>query len=182
MIFTETPLKGSYLIEIEPINDERGFFSRLFCEKEFKELKLNTKWVQINNSLSKSSGTLRGLHLQNKPNTEIKLIRCIKGLIWDVIVDVRLGSSTYGQWFAETLSSKKRNMIYVPEGFAHGFISLEENSEIIYLNSEFYAPGSELTLFWNDSEVSINWPIKPIYISSKDKKGISLRELKKKFN
>ncbi len=177
MIFTETPLEGSYSIQLEPRDDERGFFSRLFCAREFEEYNLNTRWVHINNSLSKSTGTLRGLHLQNKPYTEVKLIRCIKGSIWDVIVDIRKQSKTFGKWYGMELDSEKRNMMYVPKGFAHGFVSLKEKSEIIYLNSEFYEPNSELTLSWNDVEVNINWPIDPIYISDKDKKGISLREV-----
>jgi len=182
LIFTETPLKDSYTIEIEPREDDRGFFSRLFCAREFEEYNLNTRWVHINNSLSKSCGTLRGLHLQNKPYTEVKLIRCIKGSIWDVIVDIREKSSTFGKWYGQELNSTKRNMMYVPKGFAHGFISLEENCEIIYLNSEFYEPSSEITLSYDDNSVDIDWPIDPTDISEKDKKGLCLNEVAETYS
>ncbi len=160
------------------IKDQRGFFARLFCEKEFKERNLNFKWVNINNSLSNQVGTLRGLHMQTEPMQEVKLIRCIKGAIWDVAVDLRRDSSTFGQWEGIELNDENRLMFYVPKGFAHGFITLREKTEIVYLNSEFYAPESEITLLWSDPLVNIHWPFTPKIISEKDKKGLSLEFIK----
>ena len=175
MKFISTPLSGSYLIDLEIKSDERGFFARYFCEKEFEINGLNTKWVQINNSHSNVKGTLRGLHFQNRPKSEIKLVRCIQGAIWDVIVDVRKKSKTFGKWFGAEITSTNRTMMYVPEGFAHGFITLEPNTEIIYLVSEFYSLEDENTILWNDQSIDINWPINPKIISNKDLNG-------KKFN
>jgi len=175
MKFINTPLSGSYLIDLEIKSDERGFFARYFCEKEFNKNGLNTKWVQINNSLSNKKGTLRGLHFQSEPKSEVKLVRCIQGAIWDVIVDVRKNSNTFGKWFGAEITSKNRTMMYVPEGFAHGFITLEPNTEIIYLVSEFYSLEDENTILWNDQSIDINWPINPKIISNKDLNG-------KKFN
>jgi dTDP-4-dehydrorhamnose 3,5-epimerase len=177
MKYTETPLRGSYLIDLQPVTDERGFFARYYCEHEFQAQGLNTIWLQINNSLSVETGTLRGLHFQKKPNTEVKMVRCLQGAIWDVIVDVRAGSITFGKWFGAELTAQNRTMMYVPEGFAHGFISLRKNSEILYLVSESYSPSSEVTLSWNDPLVNIRWPIKPKFISEKDKAGKPLNLL-----
>ena len=178
MIFQETNLKGAYLIKQEAKEDQRGFFSRYFCAKEFSQKNLNANWVQINNSLSNDVGTIRGMHMQKKPFQEVKLVRCISGAIYDVIVDLRNNSSTFGKYFASELNSENRNMMYVPKGFAHGFITIKPKSEIIYLVSEFYSPESEMTLKYDDSEVDIKWPIKPQLISEKDKKGLSLNNFK----
>jgi dTDP-4-dehydrorhamnose 3,5-epimerase len=177
MKYTKTPLLGNYLIDLEQHGDERGFFARYFCEREFSENGLNARWVQINNSMSKEIGTLRGLHFQHQPNAEVKLVRCLKGAIWDVVVDLRQGSETFGKWFGAKLSAENRSMMYVPKGFAHGFISLEPDSEIIYLVSDFYAPALEGTLIWNDPEVAINWPLVPAVISEKDALGQELRSI-----
>ena len=177
MIFKKTKLEGNYLIDLEPRADERGFFARYFCEREFSEKGLNTRWVQINNSMSRDVGTLRGLHFQRAPHTEVKLVRCLQGSIWDVVVDLREGSKTYGNWFGATLSDKNRTMMYVPKGFAHGFISLEPNAEILYLVSDFYAPDHEETLNWNDQDVGIDWPIAPSIVSDKDSRGVLLRDI-----
>jgi len=178
MKFEQTNLKGNFIINLEKKEDERGFFARYFCEKEFSEHGLNTKWVQINNSESKEMGTLRGLHYQRGPKAEVKLIRCLKGAIWDVVVDLRNKSATYGKWFGKKLSDKNRTMMYVPKGFAHGFISLESNTEILYLVSDFYAPELEGDLIWNDPNVSIDWPIQPSVISDKDKAANSFEKIK----
>jgi len=178
MKFEQTNLKGNFIINLEKKEDERGFFARYFCEKEFSEHGLNTKWVQINNSESKEMGTLRGLHYQRGPKAEVKLIRCLKGAIWDVVVDLRNKSATYGKWFGKKLSDKNRTMMYVPKGFAHGFISLEPNTEILYLVSDFYAPELEGDLIWNDPNVSIDWPIQPSVISDKDKAANSFEKIK----
>ena len=177
MKFINTPLSGSYLIDLEIKSDERGFFARYFCEKEFNKNGLNTKWVQINNSLSYEKGTLRGLHFQNEPKSEVKLVRCIQGAIWDVIVDVRKNSKTFGKWFGAEITSTNRTMMYVPEGFAHGFITLEPNTEIIYLVSEFYSLADENTILWNDQSIDINWPIYPKIISDKDLNGKKLDKI-----
>jgi len=177
MIFKETKLEGNYLINLQLKEDERGFFARYYCKKEFSQKGLNTKWVQINTSASKEVGTLRGLHYQREPNAEVKLVRCLKGSIWDVVVDLREMSKTFGKWFAAKLSDENRTMMYVPKGFAHGFISLEPNSEILYFVSDFYAPNLEGTLIWNDKKVEINWPIEPKVVSDKDLKGINLEKI-----
>lgn len=171
MIFNPTPLDGAMLIDLEPNQDERGFFARYFCEHTFAKQGLNTRWVQVNNSLSKQKGTLRGLHFQTEPYAEVKLVRCIQGAIWDVVVDVRPSSNTFGHYFAAQLSAENRTMMYVPKGFAHGFITLQENSEIIYMVSEFYNPQAEKTLLWSDKQVGIPWPIEPSVISEKDQLG-----------
>ena len=178
MKFEQTNLIGNFLINLEKKEDDRGFFARYFCEKEFSEHGLNTKWVQINNSESKDKGTLRGLHYQREPKAEIKLIRCLKGAIWDVVVDLRYNSETYGKWFGKKLSDENRTMMYVPKGFAHGFISLEPNTEILYLVSDFYAPDLEGDLIWNDPNVAINWPIQPLVISDKDKAANTFKKIK----
>lgn len=169
MKFTETPLSGSYLIDLEPRQDERGFFARYFCEQEFAAQGLNSHWAQINNSFSKTKGTLRGLHFQFPPHAEVKLVRCLQGAIWDVILDVRKGSSTYGKWFAAELTPQNRTMMYVPKGFAHGFISLEDNSEILYLVSSQYNAENEGTVRWDDQMHAISWPFMPTEISDKDR-------------
>jgi dTDP-4-dehydrorhamnose 3,5-epimerase len=168
MIFKPLKLDGAYLINLEKKEDERGFFARYYCDKEFSAHGLNTEWLQINNSYSKHKGTLRGLHFQYPPFSEVKLIRCIKGAIWDVIVDIRKDSKTYGEWYAAKLSDDNRAMMYVPKGFAHGFISLTDESEILYLVSSEYNSDSEGTLKWDDQFHQITWPIKPQIISEKD--------------
>ena len=177
MKLKETRLPGNYLIDLDLREDERGFFARYFCEKEFSNAGLNTRWVQINNSMSCDVGTLRGLHFQRPPHAEVKLVRCLRGSIWDVVVDLRKGSDRYGKWFGATLSDKNRTMMYVPKGFAHGFVSLESDSEILYLVSDFYAPEAEGTLIWNDPDVGIQWPIQPQVLSGKDSQGRLLRDI-----
>lgn len=177
MKFTELELKGAYLIDLEKREDSRGFFARYFCEEEFNRQGLASNWVQINNSMSMRPGTLRGLHFQTPPHAEVKLVRCLRGAIWDVIVDLRKGSETYGKWFGSELNETNRSMMYVPQGFAHGFVSIEKNSEILYLVSDRYHPEAEKTLLWSDSNVSIKWPRTPTLISEKDSAGSLLRDL-----
>lgn len=171
MIFKDTNLKDNYLIDLELKEDQRGFFARYFCAKEFSQKGLNTNWVQINNSACKEKGILRGLHYQKKAKAEVKLVRCFRGAIWDVVVDLRHKSKTFGKYFGAKLSEENRTMMYVPKGFAHGFISLEPNTEILYLVSEYYAPELEGTLIWDDPKVGIDWPILPKVISNKDLNG-----------
>jgi dTDP-4-dehydrorhamnose 3,5-epimerase len=168
MIFKKLKLEGSYLIKLDPMQDNRGFFSRVFCENEFKENGLNSNWVQINNSYNKFKGTLRGMHMQNEPFDEVKLVRCIKGEIYDVIVDLRIKSKTFGKWVGQKLSETNREMMYVPSGFAHGFISLTDDSEIMYFSSNFYNGNYERSLNYADKNVGINWPTEIVHVSEKD--------------
>ena len=168
MKFTKLPLIGAYTIDLEKREDERGFFARYWCQKEFIQNELDTNIVQINNSFSRYKGTLRGLHFQYPPKAEIKIVRCIHGSIWDVILDIRDGSPTYGEWYAVELNAENRTMMLVPQGFAHGVLSLLDNTEIIYLASEFYSSEFEGTLRWDDAFHGIEWPINPKVISAKD--------------
>jgi dTDP-4-dehydrorhamnose 3,5-epimerase len=169
MNFIRIPLEGSFLVNLEQNKDDRGFFARLFCQDEFVKMGLNDKWVQINNSYNEKKGTMRGLHFQRSPNAEIKLVRCLKGAIWDVIVDLRYESKTYGKWFGAELNEQNRTMMYVPRGFAHGFITLVDKTEIIYFVSNPYVKELEEGLLWNDDFINIKWPIYPSIISNKDK-------------
>lgn len=169
MKFTETKLKGAFVIEIELMKDERGSFGRSWCANEMKEHGLNTNICQANVSFNKSKGTLRGMHYQIAPYQEAKLVRCSMGSIYDVIIDLRPKSPTFKQWVGVELSQKNYKMLYVPEDFAHGFITLEDNCEISYLMSEFYVPGAGATIRWNDPIFNIQWPFEPTVISEKDK-------------
>lgn len=174
MIFRPLFLSGAFLIEPERREDDRGFFARVFCEKEFSDHGLEIRWVQMNNSFNHQKGTMRGLHFQIPPSSETKLVRCVSGSIWDVIVDLRKGSPTFAKWFAAELNGANRAMMYVPRGFAHGFVSLTGNSEILYLTSEYYSPEHERTLRWNDPLHRIDWPLAPVVISEKDKSAADL--------
>lgn len=169
MIFTETKLKGAFIIEVEKKEDERGFFGRSWCAKEMKDHGLNVNIRQANISLNKAKGTLRGMHFQIAPHQEAKLVRCSRGSIYDVIIDLREDSSTFKQWIGVELTQDNYKMLYVPEDFAHGFITLEDNCEISYLMSEFYVPGAGATIRWNDPLFKIDWPMEPVVISEKDK-------------
>ncbi|HXY02764.1 MAG TPA: dTDP-4-dehydrorhamnose 3,5-epimerase [Terriglobales bacterium] len=159
MIFRETRLAGAFVIEPEKLEDDRGFFARSWCEREFAEHKLNPRIAQCNISRNKKKGTLRGMHYQVAPHTEAKLVRCTQGAIFDVIIDLRAGSPTFKQHLAETLTAQNHKMLYVPEGMAHGFQSLEDNSEVFYQISEFYAPQYARGVRWNDPAFGISWPI-----------------------
>lgn len=169
MIFRETPLKGAYLIDLEKRADDRGFFARVFCTREFADHGLAASFVQVNNSLAASRGTLRGMHYQLPPKAETKLVRCVRGALFDVIVDLREGSETLGRYYAAELTAENRTMLYVPKGFAHGFITLEENSEAMYFVDEFYAPEMERGVRWDDPAFGIQWPIHPTVLSDKDR-------------
>lgn len=169
MIFKETKLKGAYLIEIEPIEDERGFFARSFCRNELKAHEIDMEIVQCNISYNKRKGTLRGMHYQAAPYQEGKIVSCTRGSIYDVIIDLRDDSSTYCKWIAVGLSALRRNMLYVPKGFAHGFLTLEDNTEVFYHMSEFYAPGYGRGVRWNDPAFGIEWPDNVSVISNQDK-------------
>lgn len=168
MQFEQLQVHGAYLITPEKREDERGFFARLFCEREFAAHNLQTQFIQMNNSASAKKGTLRGLHYQLAPMEEVKLVRCIKGAIWDLVLDLRPESETFGKWAAEELSAENRKMLYVPKGCAHGFLSLTDDSEMIYLVSEHYCPTLERGVRWNDPRFEIAWPFIPNVISERD--------------
>lgn len=168
MEFHQTPLVPALLIDIEKRGDTRGFFARIFCAQEFANLGLDDKFVQVNNSFSASRGTLRGLHYQLPPAAEVKLVRCVRGAFYDVILDLRPASPTFGQSFGAELSAENRRMMYVPRGFAHAILTLEDNSEALYFSSAFYASERERGVRWNDPGFAIRWPIEPVEISAKD--------------
>jgi dTDP-4-dehydrorhamnose 3,5-epimerase len=169
VIFKETELNGAYVIDLQRSEDERGFFARAWCAREFKDAGLESELAQANLSYNKSKGTLRGMHLQHPPHEEVKLVRCIRGALYDVIIDLREGSPTYGRWIGVDLTDENRRMLYVPRGFAHGFQTLRDDTEVLYLVSEFYAPGAESGLRWNDPAFQIDWPLgTPTVISEKD--------------
>lgn len=169
MIFTETQLKGAYIVEIEKLKDNRGFFARGWCRKEFEDHGLTARVVQANISSNKKKGTLRGMHYQVAPYEETKLVRCTRGAIYDVIIDLRPDSPTFKQWIGVELTEKNYKMLYVPENFGHGFQTLKDNTEVTYQVSQFYAPGSENGIRWNDSAFGIEWPLDAQVISDKDK-------------
>ncbi|PSL06595.1 dTDP-4-dehydrorhamnose 3,5-epimerase [Cecembia rubra] len=169
MIFKETKLKGAFEIEIKKLEDERGFFGRSWCANEMAEYGLNSAIKQANTSFSKTKGTIRGMHFQKAPYQESKLIRCTKGAILDVIIDLRPDSPTYKEWIGVELNESNYKMLYVPEDFAHGFMTLEDNSEVTYLVSQFYTPGAEAGIRWNDPAFNIEWPMNPTVISEKDR-------------
>jgi len=168
MRFIPAPLAGAYTIELDARADERGFFARFFCEREFGEAGLESRFVQINNSLSNDRGTLRGMHYQLGDAAEVKVMRAVRGSMWDVILDLRRDSPTFGHSFGAELSAENRRMMYVPRGFAHGFLTLEAHTEALYLVSAFYAPNSERGVRWNDPRFSVKWPIEPCIVSEKD--------------
>jgi len=169
MKFIETPLKGVFVIELEKRGDDRGFFARLFCENEFAQHGLNPKIVQMNNSLSAQRGTLRGIHYQLAPKAEDKTLRCVRGALFDVVIDLRQNSPTFLKHFAVELTAEKRKMIHVPQGCANSFMTLAEDTEIFYFTSEFYSPQHERGIRYNDPALGIKWPMAPAVISDKDK-------------
>ena len=161
MIFTETSLEGAFIIELDPHHDERGFFARAWCEREFVEHGLSSSLKQCNISFSTTTGTLRGLHYQAAPYEETKLIRCVKGAIYDVIVDLRTESRTFTQYFAAYLTEENRKMLYVPEGFAHGFQTMADNTEVFYQMSQLYVQDAARGIRWDDPAFRIDWPSVP---------------------
>jgi len=166
--FLETPLKDAYIIAIEPIEDERGLFARSWCRREFEAHNLNSATVQCNISFNIKKGTLRGMHYQAEPFEETKLVRCTRGAIFDVVIDLRAGSPTFKDWFAVELTDKNRKMLYIPECFAHGFQTLRDNTEVFYQMSEYYSPEHSRGIRWNDPSFSIQWPEDRRIISKKD--------------
>jgi dTDP-4-dehydrorhamnose 3,5-epimerase len=168
MIFIETELKGAYIIEIERREDDRGFFARTWCQKEFEDHGLVARIVQANTSYNRLKGTLRGMHYQHAPHAETKLVRATRGAIYDVIVDLRPESPTYKRWIGVELTADNRRALFVPEGFAHGFQTLEDNTDVSYQVSAFYTPGAEGGLRYNDPAFDIQWPLPVSVVSGKD--------------
>jgi dTDP-4-dehydrorhamnose 3,5-epimerase len=169
MIFCEATLPGVFEIEVEPHVDERGFFARSWCHNEFEAHGLNPKLVQCNISFNVRKGTLRGMHFQATPNSEAKLVRCTKGAICDVVLDLRPSSPRYRDWFALELTAANRKAVYIPEGCAHGFLTLEEDTEVFYQMSEYYSPESARGVRWNDPAFGIMWPGNVEVISERDR-------------
>jgi dTDP-4-dehydrorhamnose 3,5-epimerase len=169
MEFHDTGLAGAFIVDLERIHDERGFFARSWCSREFTERGLNDRLVQCNVSRNAARGTLRGMHYQVAPHAETKLVRCTKGAIYDVIVDVRPMSPTYLKSFGVELSEDNHRALYIPVGFAHGFLTLTDESEVFYQMSEFYAPEAARGLRWNDPQLAIAWPEPVVVISDRDR-------------
>jgi dTDP-4-dehydrorhamnose 3,5-epimerase len=169
MIFNPTPIEGAFLIDIEKLGDDRGFFGRAFCQNEFRDNGIPFVMAQANVGYSRHKGTLRGLHYQIAPHEEAKLVRCVRGAVFDVIIDLRKESGSYGQWFGTELTADTHRLFHLPKGTAHGYLSLEDDSEIMYLVSEFYAPGAEKGIRWDDPTFKIQWPLADnLIISEKD--------------
>lgn len=174
-------MQGTCIVELKPIVDSRGFFMRTYDKRIFDENNINKEWIQENHSRSEKKGTIRGLHFQLPPYCETKLIRCVKGSVLDVFVDLRLNSDTFGKWDSVILSEENKKMAFVPRGFAHGFCSLTDVSEIVYKVDNIYKPEKEIGILWNDNDININWNIENPVLSEKDKKNITLKEFVEKY-
>jgi dTDP-4-dehydrorhamnose 3,5-epimerase len=168
MKFEQTAISGVWLVELERREDSRGFFARTFCEQEFAQHDLLTRFVQCNLSANKRRGTLRGMHFQNEPKPEVKLVRCICGSIYDVVIDLRRDSSTYCKWLGVELSADNGRALYIPAGIAHGFQTLEDNTDLYYHMGEFYEPTLAGGVRWNDPAFGVKWPISDPILSGKD--------------
>ncbi|MGA2462853.1 MAG: dTDP-4-dehydrorhamnose 3,5-epimerase [Thermodesulfobacteriota bacterium] len=169
MRFINTPLKDAYIIEIEPSADQRGLFARLFCKKEIKTINHEKEIVQINHSVTRKKGSIRGMHYQIPPSAEIKIVKAIKGSVYDVIIDVRRNSPTFLKYHAENISYDNLKSIYIPEGFAHGFQTLEDECELLYFHTSFYDPQNERAIRYDDPLIGIKWPLSVADISEKDR-------------
>jgi len=181
MEIKERELKGVFEITLKPIVDERGFFMRVLDNKIFDENKINRKWVQENHSKSTQKGILRGLHFQLPPFSETKLVRCVKGAILDIFVDLRKDSGSFGKWGSVELSEENKKMVLIPRGFAHGFCTLTEISEVLYKVDNYYSKENEIGLLWNDNQLKIDWPFNEPVLSNKDKANITLDEFIRKY-
>lgn len=181
MNFIEGKLRGTYIVVLKPFIDSRGFFMRTYDKKIFEEKNINMEWVQENHSRTEKKGTIRGLHFQMPPYCETKLIRCVKGSVLDVFVDVRLNSNTFGKWDSVVLSEENKKMAFIPKGFAHGFCSLTDVSEVVYKVDNIFKPENEIGIIWNDYDININWNIENPVLSEKDKKNITLKEFVEKY-
>jgi len=176
MTFSPAPLAGSFIIDLTPFSDSRGWFARTYCKNEFHEIGHIAEWVQMNHSFTKQKGSIRGMHYQLSPFSEIKMVRCIAGAVFDVIVDLRKGSPTFMQWFGIELSAANKKMLYIPEGFAHGFQTLTDDCELVYHHSQFYTPGAEGGIKFDDAAVNIKWPLPVTSISERDNQHPMLDE------
>ncbi len=168
MNFTPTPLQGSFVVEPIGVTDDRGWFGRIFCKKEFSEIGHDKEWVQLNHSSTNKKGTVRGMHFQIHPYREIKMVKCVSGAVYDVIIDLRKDSPTYLKWFGQELTSENRKMLYIPEGFAHGFQTLTDQCNLIYFHSEYYVPNAEGGIRYDDPSIKIKWPQNIILVSERD--------------
>ena len=177
-----TKLKDVYILEPIVFEDERGFFMESYNRKDFEEIGLNYNFVQDNHSLSIKSGVLRGIHFQLNPKAQTKVVRCLSGAIYDVVVDLRKNSETFGKWIGVILTAESKRQIVVPKGFGHAILTLVPNSEILYKVDEFYSPELDRTLRWNDPDLNIDWPISNPILSEKDKNAPLLRELIDEIN
>lgn len=168
MKFEETAIPGVWLVDLERREDDRGFFARTFCEREFADRGLMTRFVQCNLSSNRKRGTLRGMHLQNEPKPEVKLVRCVRGSIYDVVIDLRPESPSYCQWVGVELSAANARALYIPAGIAHGFQTLEDNTELYYHMGEFYEPSLAAGVRWDDPAFRLKWPLADPILSEKD--------------
>jgi len=168
MIFCETKLKGAFVVELQKLEDDRGFFARSWCQREFEARGLDSRLAQCNLSFNKARGTLRGMHFQRPPYAEAKLVRCSRGSLYDVIIDLRIDSDTFLQWIAEELTAENYKMLYVPAGCAHGYLTLQDHTEVAYQMTEFYAPDSAHGVRWDDPAFGISWPETVRVISARD--------------
>jgi dTDP-4-dehydrorhamnose 3,5-epimerase len=169
VIFTETPIAGAFTIDVERHEDDRGFFARTFCEDELRALGLESRVAQCNVSWNRSRGTLRGLHYQAAPHEETKIVRCTRGAIWDVVVDLRAGSTTRLQWTAVELTAENRRSLYIAAGLAHGFITETDDTEVLYMMGTAYVAGAARGVAWDDPAFGIRWPLEPVVISDRDR-------------
>ncbi len=181
MQIIEKEIKGLFEIQHSPFEDHRGFFMRTYDSNILIQKGLNREWVQENHSSSAQKGTVRGLHFLNMPHTDAKLIRCIRGEIFDVVVDIRKNSETYGKWTSVILSEKKKNSLFIPRGFAHGFCTLTEHCDIIYKHDNFYNGDFDSGIKWNDTDLNIEWPIENPILSERDENLMSFKEFTNKF-
>jgi dTDP-4-dehydrorhamnose 3,5-epimerase len=174
MKILETPLKDVYVFQQEPFEDHRGKFSRIFCEQTLQKIGHLKKIVQVNHSLTRQKGSLRGMHFQRPPKAEIKVVVCLRGSVFDVVIDLRHKSTNLLGWHGEIISAENMKIVYVPEGFAHGFQTLEENSELIYFHTEVYSPAHEGGVLYSDPMINISWPLEVTDVSERDQSHLLL--------
>ncbi len=176
MRIRELPFEGAFAIEPEPVTDSRGIFSRIFCRNEFQRILNGRNIVQINHSMTRKKGSIRGMHFQYPPKSEVKMVKCLRGSVFDVMIDLRNGSSTFLKWHGEILSADNMKMMFIPEGFAHGFQALEKYCELLYFHTEIYSPEHEGGVRYDDSKVGIKWPLEITHVSEKDQNHPLLSE------
>jgi dTDP-4-dehydrorhamnose 3,5-epimerase len=164
-----TSLPDAFIVESEPVKDDRGLFSRVFCRNALRSILQSKNIVQINHSLTRQKGAIRGMHFQYPPKAETKMVKCLRGSVFEVIIDLRKGSPAFQKWHGEVLAAENMKMMFIPEGFAHGFQTLEENCELLYLHTEFYSPEHEGGVYYDDPKIGIKWPLELTEISDKDK-------------